>query len=233
MKRPQISVVIAFATVYVLLPCVVYILLVIKQGRDIELGFVKNEGVRLVNIIKNNAACDDPGCFEREKMNFANSTEYFSMLMKKQGDVAELFTHSSKMVRASPPGTAGLSSKNNIWTVVKNLPTNAPGHMVVLVSRNIDPASLRTRLGKTDMGKEISFDLEGETGLLRNYAILIRNDGNGLILRCGRNLFSASLRHRSYGYIYSGRPFDLSTSDIGGLRVTYMTPDGEVMPENR
>lgn len=118
-----------------------------------------------------------------------------------------------------------------IWTVIKNLPDNPPKNLVVLATRNVDPASLRTRLGTNDMKKHIRFRKEkDDLRILRRFAVLI-NAGGGSIavpVTSSPDRF-ANLRYET---IYRNQPFDLTTNLVNGLQVKYLSPDGEVLPTN-
>ena len=114
----------------------------------------------------------------------------------------------------------------NIWTVIKNLPDNPPGNLVVLATRNIDPSSLRTKLTEEDMHKHIQFK-EGKDDvlLLRGFAGVVRADGRAIRLGAYRQI--------PYGKIYGKKPFDLTTNLVDGRQVKYLTPEGmEVIPTN-
>ena len=168
---------------------------------------------------------------------FETSTEYFNWLATLPNDSG----NSRLAIRNNVPnnpmalfdqnihaGTykvgATITDENNFWTVVKNLPSNAPNHVVVMATRNIDPESLRSRLTEVDMNKSIRFVHEKQKGLLRDWAIFIRKDGSSVAV-----LHSAITPLK---YIYRNSSFDLTTNLVNGLPVKYLTPTGEVTPKN-
>jgi hypothetical protein len=124
----------------------------------------------------------------------------------------------------------------NIWAVVKNLPENPPGNLVVLATRNIDPSSLRTRLAEGDMEKRICFDRHfvppKNLPILKKYAVFIYADGRGLIIGMdSRN--DSTYRHIYREILYGeGITFDFTTNLVNGLQIKYLTTDGEVIPAN-
>ena len=117
-----------------------------------------------------------------------------------------------------------------IWTVIKNLPENPPDNLVVLATRNVAPSSLRTRLTESDMPKHIQFDEQFEfppnMSILKKYAVFIYANHTAQRVRMNRP------DDYTYGRIYRGTPFDLTTNPANGLQVKYLTPDGEVIPTN-
>jgi len=119
----------------------------------------------------------------------------------------------------------------NIWAVVKNIPEDPPENLIILVTRNIDPSSLRTRLTDGDMQKQIQFDEQfippENLPILKKYAVVIRADGSWWMIFPKSKAMS-----RTYGKIYRGEPFDLTTNLVNGLQVKYLTTDGEVIPTN-
>lgn len=124
----------------------------------------------------------------------------------------------------------------NIWAVVKNLPENPPGNLIVLATRNIDPSSLRTRLGDRDMQKHIRFDKNfvppENLPILKKCAAVIYADGRGLIIGTGPRS-DGTYRHVYRKPLYGERTaFDLTANPANGLQVKYLTADGEVIPAN-
>ena len=168
---------------------------------------------------------------------FKTSTEYFNWLSTIPNDNGNSLlairnnVPNNPMALFDPNIHAGtyktgtmITDKNNIWTVVKNLSSNAPNHVVVLATRNIDSSSLRSRLTEGDMSKPMRFVPEKQKGLLRDWAILVRKDGSSVAV-----LHAATV---SLKYIYRNSPFDLTTNLVNGQPVKYLTPTGEVTPKN-
>jgi hypothetical protein len=121
----------------------------------------------------------------------------------------------------------GLAADRNIWTVVKNLPADAPGNFIVLCTRNIDPKSLKLRLTEDEMEREIRFS-DTKDRILKNYGIVIRKDGSGYIAVCANKSVSSGL---SYRCVYENKSFDLLSGKDRPFTVQYLTPTGEVTIE--
>jgi hypothetical protein len=120
----------------------------------------------------------------------------------------------------------------SIWTVAKNIPDDPPPNLIVLATRNVDPASLRTKLTDEDMQKHIQF--RGESGhlmILRKYAIVLFADGTCTSIPVVSPTSRRGNR-TTYKFIYRNRPFDLTTNLVNGLQVKYLTPDDEIIPVN-
>lgn len=117
----------------------------------------------------------------------------------------------------------------DIWSVVKNLPDDPPSNLVVLVTRNVDSSSLRTRLTDRDMHKQIRFKgVKDDFWILNRFAVLVRLDGTAITVRV-KPMDSRKSRGLTYKNIYRGVPFDVTTNNI---QVKYLAPDGEVGPNN-
>lgn len=117
----------------------------------------------------------------------------------------------------------------DIWSVVKNLPDDPPSNLVVLVTRNVDSSSLRTRLTDRDMHKQIRFKgVKDDLWILNRFAVLVRLDGAAITVRV-KPMGSRKSRGLTYKNIYQGVPFDVTTNNI---QVKYLAPDGEVGPNN-
>ena len=108
------------------------------------------------------------------------------------------------------------------WTVVNNLREDPPGNLVVLVTRNIDPSSLRTQLSTGDMQRHIQFVRGRNLPRLGSAAVLVRADGKAIPI-INRKSYTV------YANIYDGQPFDFVTNSATGLPVGYLTPDGKVV----
>ena len=155
--------------------------------------------------------------------NFINSSDYFNWL-KADSD-------SKVLQRISSFQTEGkkfdffllqghdFTKDNNMWMVVKNIPTNAPDNIIVLATRNVEPSSLPIQLSAQ---KETRRILYHNDSLLKNIIILIRKDGT---VWTGRH-------SPCYEEVCGSVPFDLTTNLVNGLPVKYLTPTGEVTPTN-
>ena len=118
-----------------------------------------------------------------------------------------------------------------IWTIIKNLPDNPPKNLIVLATRNVDPTSLRTRLGTNDMKKHIRFKKEKDNlRILRRFAVLINAGGGSIAVPVTSS--PDRLANLRYEIIYRNQPFDLTTNLVNDLQVKYLSPDGEVIPTN-
>lgn len=109
-----------------------------------------------------------------------------------------------------------------IWTVVNNLPENPPENIVVLVTRNINPMSLRTQLSTEDMQGHIQFFRGRNLPKLGSAAVLVRADGKAIPIINRRS-------YTVYEHIYNGQSFDCATNSTSSLPVGYLTPDGKVV----
>jgi len=141
------------------------------------------------------------------KTNYSSSTDFLNVLYKAQGKPR-------------------VTDDQNIWTIVKNMPTNAPDNFIVLATRNIDPRSLRLRLTEGDMARTVTFLPESGLKVLKRDAIVFRKDGTSYAVGLPPR-FSWTATYRR---IYRNQPFDLTTNCASGLPVSYLTPKGEVTP---
>lgn len=114
--------------------------------------------------------------------------------------------------------------RNNYWTIISEIPSNAPANLIVMVSANVDAASLRTRLGPDDYGKELR--MKSSSWSWGTLYVVIYANGTGTHHRFGG--VSSQLQNvymsREYG------PFDLTTNQSEQLY--YLTPSGVVFPDN-
>lgn len=137
------------------------------------------------------------------------------------------FRSSTDLINAinEAQGKPHVAPDQNMWTIVKNLPSNAPNNFIVLATRNVDPKFLRSRLTEDQMDDKLDFLPKEKNGLLRKHFIIIRRDGSAFISKCEKTYRGAPFRD-----LYGNRPFDLTTNLLDGLPVKYLTPDGEVAP---
>ena len=141
--------------------------------------------------------------------------------LDKKIDLKHSFFHSAKLRKSHM-----LSSDDNMWTVIKNLPAGAPDNVIVLATRNIDPLTLRINLTESEMDNRISFLPEDSERSLKRVGIVFRKDGSSYTVSKGtrNDLFA------TYRQIYVNQPFDLTSNLVSGFPVKYLTPKGEVTP---
>jgi hypothetical protein len=146
---------------------------------------------------------------------FTNSTDYFRHLLGKKGDRSEWQGEASHRGGDKP-----LTVADNLWTVAKNVRDDMPDAFPVLVTRNVDAATLAARVADADAEREIGFTDEWKTPFGRKAFVVIRK--GGAILTC-----------RGKQSVYLGQTFDANIG-TNGLPVRhalkYLTPTREVVP---
>lgn len=159
-------------------------------------------------------------------LQFSNSTDYLNVLicsnhLDYKRDLRYSYFHSAKLRKMTH-----LSSDDNMWTVVKNLPAEAPDNVIVLATRNIDPLTLRACLTGGEMDNRVSLLPEESERSLKLAGIVFRKDGSSYTIgRRPESALFATCRH-----IYVNQPFDLTSNRVSVFPVTYLTPKGEVTP---
>ena len=153
----------------------------------------------------------------------SNSTEVIAAFSSDMGGA-------QKVVREDGSRTIVISPSSNMWTIVKNLPADAPGQMILVATRNIDARFLRMRMDSEDICKTVPVTFDKDKGLLSKYAIAIRKDGEWVVIK---RRVSSSCQFASCGSLYGFKPFGLIAESPNTLHVTYLTPDGEVTPLGR
>lgn len=185
----------------------------------------KVEGRKIVENIKRGKELKPLWAHDgTSKLNVSSSTEFFDILIS-----APEYQFDSEIINLLLQKTGKESNvcpQKNIWTVVKNLPPNAPDNFVVLVTRNIDAESLVIRLNEDNMDDKIKFLSNEENSFLKYYAIIIRKDGSSFVCKRPSLFFKGC----SYRAIYNNQPFDIS-SQLGEIPVSYLTPVSEVYPQ--
>jgi len=161
------------------------------------------------------------------------SADYFNWLITDapplRGDEGKMcMRHLKEEVVSQLYGRPLFSEKNMPWIIVKNLPENAPDNFIVMVTANVNPASLRTRLTEEDMSRQIGIAKNHHEHVLREHIYLIRKNGEAVELQKG---LSPQAKF-TYREIYGNMSFNLTTNLVNGLPVKYLTPTGEVIPTN-
>ena len=127
---------------------------------DISYVNVRWGGRELFNLIDGKNAEEALWPTSSLGMSYTNSTDYFNELAERLGVcsnyLSKVYSIGSEVAKVSSPQMTGLNAENNLWTVVNNLPSNAPANVIVLATRNVDPSSLRTKLEHADMDKRIT-----------------------------------------------------------------------------
>lgn len=202
---------------------------------DISYVNVRWGGRELFNLIDGKNAEEALWPTSSLGMSYTNSTDYFNELAERLGVcsnyLSKVYSIGSEVAKVSSPQMTGLNAENNLWTVVNNLPSNAPANVIVLATRNVDPSSLRTKLEHADMDKRITFNTEGEAGVLRHTAVIIRKDGSSLAITIRK-------RASRYGidtlrYVYGDKPFDLTKNTSAEAQVSYLTPNKVIIVKNQ
>lgn len=164
--------------------------------------------------------------------NVTNSTDYFKWLFDESHLAsAEWNPQISDFdyTRLAGAGVGActnghLTSAHNLWTVVKNLHADMPGTTPVLVSRNVDAASLAAKVTEADLDKRLAFSSEWHVPFANVFFVVIRKDGT---VTCGTH------EEMSYRVFYAGKPFDATVDRQGKPYATplkYVTPSREVLP---
>lgn len=199
---------------------------------DASYDLIRAEGKRMLNCLEDereHTAITRWPSDNTSASTISNSTVFFNSMMSGLDDYEKtnLFRSMTWRLDNNSMSNFTFTLQNNYWIVIKNIPADAPGNVIVLATRNIDPKSLRIRITKNDMTKTIQFAAEKSEDSLKNWAVLIRKDGKTVVLPRTRK----QSRRESYGFIYK-KSFDLTTNLVNGMPVKYLTPTGEVMPTN-
>ena len=107
--------------------------------------------------------------------------------------------------------------------IAKNLHPDMPDTTPVLVTRNIDAASLALRVTEQDMDEHVTFSTEWHIPFANKCFIVIRKDGSVIY----------GTSKTSYRVVYGGKPFDATINRHGrpyAAPLMYLTPTGEVTP---
>lgn len=172
------------------------------------------------------------GPYETECFNFSNSTDYFNYLYDneylgadRRNPVAKMGFYSWLAGAGVPACTCGKpTAENNMWTIAMNVAEDLDDTVPVLITRNIDAASLAAKVTDKDWGKALRFDPEWETPF---------GDRGFALIRKGGAVFRAREKYVSYKAVYQGQTFDASVDAQGhavAKPLKYLTPTRKVVP---
>lgn len=229
MKSYQTRLIVFFGA-FACVACAVFVAGTALNARSANLALVAHVGKELAAEFKLRRGWPDERVAAR---NFTDSTACLLALADGPGkeNIHDLLCISARTGAGRNSGESILTPENNIWIVVKSLPENAPGNVVTLATRNIDVSSLRTRMLEGDMGKLLKFKKKKERGVLKKWAVLVYNDGCSEYIRCGNHSGVRWLNLWRY-WRRDTTPFDLTACEADGIKIKYLTPDGETTPEN-
>lgn len=184
---------------------------VLSRGKDIYVAIVGANAERAplgLGTVWPRTENTEEGGDGISKMTFTNSTDYFRVL----GDSEHIGTQNldewhpyvngfyfSKLAGAGVPAwdeTRGhLTAENNMWTIAANVTDDMPDVIPILITRNVDPASLIPAEG--DLRKQhIRPSREFKTPFGNKQIIIIRKGGA---------TFSIQWKNATLHYIYGGQ----------------------------
>jgi len=205
----------------------VYMYGVILNARAASVTNLRKEGRSVIDGLKS-VRGSSPSFDDVHISNFNNSTDYFNDFAKKGGSkiFMAMFEYSTRITKDTNRHEF-LTSENNIWTIARNVPTNAPDNFIVLMTRNVNPQSLRLKLTEDEMDHKISFLKPEKIGILNHVAILFRKDGSSYAVNCSKR-FS---KYCTYRFVYNSRPYNLVTNN-SGVPIQYLLPNRQVTLDN-
>jgi hypothetical protein len=123
-----------------------------------------------------------------------------------------------------PAWTKGpLTAENNMWTIAKNVRDDMNDMLPILITRNVDAASLPTKVSAHDGENRLSFDSDWKTPFGDKALILIRKGGA---------IFKARGKYSTYHYVYQDKVFDTAVdAQLGQTAppLSYLAPTYEVV----
>jgi hypothetical protein len=167
------------------------------------------------------------------EFNFTDSTAYFRYLFDEDyagttNGVPRLpgFDYSQLAGAGVPCCVDGkLAPSNNVWIIAKNVRDDMNGVLPVLVSCNVDAASLAAKVSASEHDRRVIFGESGCVPALGTRAfVMIRK--NGATCAIGE-------KYRTYYVVYQGQELDTTTGPQGvpaRLPLKYLTPTREVVP---
>jgi hypothetical protein len=156
--------------------------------------------------------------------NFDNSTDYFRFLYESKACAGFDYEQLACGQLGIPPCRSGrpLTACNNMWTIAKNIRDDMDDTLPVLITRNVDAASLPVTIFPDDREKRLRFDPDWRTPFSNKGFVLVRKGGA---------IFKAREKYATYRYVYqSPSPLaasgDLTEHNYSPL--TYLAPTYEV-----
>lgn len=165
-------------------------------------------------------------------VSFTNSTEYFRRLYDEAHAGAARWEpcvagfEYSKLSGFGVPMCADgrLTPEHNIWTIAKNVHDDLPDVVPVLITRNIDAASLAVTVSAEDAAKKVLFE----------WPLQSPGGNKGLVaIRKGGSIFKARRKYMVYSVIYGNKTFDGARDRLGApvrAPLGYLTPVGTAVP---
>lgn len=180
----------------------------------------------------------DPGFYTNaapgdiSSLNFATSTDYFRRLFDEERVGTKAWSPYvtdfvyAKLAGAGVPAceTGKLTAENNMWTIAKNVPKEVSDSVPLLVTRNIDAASLPAKVAESDATKVLRFDNEWETPFGPCYFVIVS---------AGGACYAANKGHMSYREAFRGQKYDATVEESGQPArhpLAYLTPTRTVVP---
>jgi hypothetical protein len=139
------------------------------------------------------------------------------------GHIATDFAEELRVLREKQPERRKKWYSLDFWVVVENISQTPPRNLIIVSTRNIDAASLRTKYSIADRAKRLRFEWNDNFKILRKRAFLFRADGQ--ILRISKIYPETTVCE----FVYGAEPFDCATNNASGLPVGYRMPDGTVV----
>ncbi len=167
---------------------------------------------------------------DRFQYNFDNSTDYFRHLFESKvcGDIFDYTKLASGNVGVTVWTKGLLTAENNMWTIAKNVRDEMNDMLPILITRNVDVASLPTNVSAHDGDKKLKldFDPEWKTPFGNKAFVLIRKGGA---------IFKAREKYSNYHFVYQDQLVDTSVdaqlrqavSPLSYLAPTYEVVNGE------
>lgn len=162
---------------------------------------------------------------------FSNSSDYFYELYDGKNVGSE--NHSpyvagfdySKLAGAGVPaksGTGTLKSENNMWCIAGNVRDEMEDIIPILVTRNVDCATLKKDL--TDASSNEKITLGGQ------YKAPFSNKGF-VMVRKGGGTFNAPAKYATVRVVYQNQSFKTTIAGGNSQPLTYLGPDSEQNPQ--
>ena len=204
------------------------------RGRDIYVAIVR------ANTEREPLGLPTVWPADRGEFDFPNSTEYFRYLYDEEHAETETWNpllsgfDYSKLSGAGVPHCEGkrLTADCNMWTIAKNMRDDMDDAVPLLITRNIDTASLTSENPLQEFGKNLRFDNDWKTPFGSRNFVLIRKGGA---------VFTRPVSSLPYRIVYK-QPHDSSFRQERHVAQTakprqgiseplkYLTPTREVMP---
>lgn len=209
---------------------------VATRGRDIYVAITgantEREPLGLGNVWPKTKADTDEGSDNKDiaSMAFTDSCKYFEELY--DGKHVGTEEHSpyvagfdySKLAGAgvtAKSGTGSLKKENNMWVVAGNVLDEMEDIIPILVTRNVDCTSLKSKMD-TVKNTKITWSKTFKTPFSNKGFVMVRKGGG---------TFNGSAKYATHRVIYQNQTFDLTVAEADAAPFTYLGPDGEQKPQ--